>query len=147
AGLSRARIGVDYLTTPSGIYRALADAFPGAQLADAHDALGWALAVKSDAASSSISSAAAATDESEWSALAGFRGGSEVDLATRLRRSLIDHGADDITFLTLAGSARPATPQSPPSSREFCSGELVRFDLGGSFGGWMSDLARTVAIG
>lgn len=146
AGLAGGRIGVDHLTMPVGIYRGLRHGLPDATFADAGPALGWALSVKAPAAVAALERAATATDAAEWSALAGSGGRTEIELATSLRTELIAHGADDIAFLTLGGSRGRSTPQSPPADRALVAGELVRFDLGGTFTGWMSDLARTVAV-
>lgn len=155
AGLAGARIGVDYPSMPVGIYRGLLDDFPRTTFDDAGHALGWTLAVKPGSAVAALEKAATCTDAAEWSALGGFGGrtggrtggGTEIELANSLRTALIAHGADDISFLTLGGSRGRATPQSPPSDRTLVAGELVRFDMGGNFAGWMSDLARTVAVG
>lgn len=146
-GLARAKIGLDYATTPLATFHQLARGTEHAHFVDAHRQLAWVVAKKSGEAIDGLSQAAEATARAEAVAITTGRSNlSEEAFAQLLRRALVDNGAEDIAFLTLGGSAARATPQSPPSGRLLEPGELVRFDTGGSFSGWLSDMARTVAV-
>jgi len=74
-------------------------------------------------------------------------GDTERDLAVRLRHGLIDSGADEIAFLVLGTGPRSSITHPIPGDTRFQPGDVIKMDLGGLYGGYYSDVARTFGFG
>jgi Xaa-Pro aminopeptidase len=147
-GLTRARIGVDLAHVSAHFYRAVREALPNAAIVDATPLLARVRAIKSPREIEVLRVAAQATDRAEWEGLDAFRlGWTEADLGIRLRQALIGHGAETVTFLILGGGRRGVAAHATPANVTLQPGELLRFDMGGLFHGWSSDVAKTAAVG
>lgn len=153
AGVLREReltgpVGVELGVVPAAFAEALRDALPDCELADASAIFSAAVAVKSPEQVRAIAAAALATDRAQWTAFRAFRPGwTEADLGRALKQAIIAEGAENIAFLTLGSGPRSVALHERPSPRVPRPGELVRVDFGGVFGGWCSDLAKTVSVG
>lgn len=146
-GLSRATIGCDLEAVSAHFYVSLRRELPDAVIVDASDVLSELRAVKTDSEVAALRRAAEATDRAEWRSLEAFElGWTEARLAARLRHALLDEGADTVTFLVLGGGIRGVAAHAAPSATALKPGEIVRFDLGGSFSGWASDVAKTAVV-
>jgi Xaa-Pro aminopeptidase len=152
AGVLREReltgpVGVELDVVPAAFATALGAALPGCELTDAAAIFAAAIAVKSPEHVRAIAAAALATDRAQWKAFRSFRPGwTELDLGRALKTALIAEGAENIAFLTLGSGPRSVALHERPSPRVPRPGELVRVDFGGVFGGWCSDLAKTVSV-
>ena len=71
-------------------------------------------------------------------------GDTEADLAARLKRAMLDHGAEGFAFdpLVLSGP-NAADPHGTPGDRAIAPGEPLLIDFGASFGGMNADITRT----
>lgn len=93
--------------------------------------------------------AAAIADE----ALAAIRpelaaGPTEREVAAALDRTMVELGADGISFPTIvAAGPNSALPHATPSDRSIVPGDLVVIDFGASVDGYGSDMTRTFVIG
>ena len=75
------------------------------------------------------------------------RGVREIDVALELELFMRRNGAEGIAFDTIAVSgAQSALPHGVPRDRELENGFLT-MDFGARFGGYCSDMTRTVVIG
>jgi Xaa-Pro dipeptidase len=76
-------------------------------------------------------------------------GMTERQIATELILQLLKAGSDaSIPFAPIVASGpNSANPHAVPTDRELHSGDLLIIDWGASFGGYISDLTRTFAIG
>jgi Xaa-Pro dipeptidase len=76
-------------------------------------------------------------------------GTSEKDIAGELMLQLIGHGSDiSLPFSPIvAAGPNGANPHSQPSDRPLAAGDLLIVDWGASYGGYVSDLTRTFAVG
>lgn len=75
------------------------------------------------------------------------RGVREIDVALELELFMRKNGADGLAFHTIAVSgAASALPHGVPRARELEQGFLT-MDFGARFGGYCSDMTRTVVIG
>jgi len=147
-GLARVRIGLDLGHVSAQLYRMLQRVVPDAEIADATSLLGRLRAIKSAPEIEALREAAQATDRAEWEALGEFRvGWTEADLGIRLRQALIGQGAETVAFLILGGGRRGVAAHATPADVPLRPGELLRFDMGGLFHGWASDVAKTAAVG
>lgn len=79
----------------------------------------------------------------------GIRAGrTERDVARELESSMLDHGADAISFETIvAAGANSAVPHHRPTDAVLADGDFVKLDFGALVGGYHSDMTRTFVIG
>jgi Xaa-Pro aminopeptidase len=72
---------------------------------------------------------------------------TELDVAKDLTAGIMLGGASEVPFMVLA-SGRRALPGHPyPTGDRMQAGDAIRTDVGGRFGTYVSDLARTGVIG
>jgi Xaa-Pro aminopeptidase len=146
--LSATRLGVDLEGVSAHFFRELIQRVPEAEFEDCSGLFLELRAIKSDEEVQALSHAAQATDCAEWKALDAFQTGwTETKLGFQLRQALLSEGADTIAFLILGGGVRGVAAHALPSDTPLAQGELVRFDMGGFFAGWASDLAKTACVG
>jgi Xaa-Pro aminopeptidase len=75
-------------------------------------------------------------------------GRTEREIALDLEVEMRRRGADSISFDPIVGSGPlSAHIHHTPSDRELASGDLVLLDFGARWGGYCSDLTRTVVLG
>ena len=73
---------------------------------------------------------------------------TEVQLATKLDRLMIDLGASDKAFNTIVASgANSAIPHHQPTSKIIENGDFLKIDFGAQFNGYKSDCTRTFVLG
>ncbi len=75
-------------------------------------------------------------------------GMTEIDVALSLDFYMRSHGAEDLSFETIAlTGAHTSMPHGVPDSREIKKGDFVLMDFGAVVDGYHSDMTRTVCIG
>lgn len=75
-------------------------------------------------------------------------GRSELDLLYQAHRAMLDLGGSGFSFdPSIAGGMRSALPWAGVSSHQLRHGEVVLVDLGISFRGYQSDMARSYMVG
>ncbi len=75
-------------------------------------------------------------------------GRSELDLLYQAHRAMLDLGGSGFSFdPSIAGGMRTALPWAGVSSHRLQHGEAVLVDLGISFRGYQSDMARSYLVG
>ncbi|MHB8511340.1 MAG: M24 family metallopeptidase [Actinomycetota bacterium] len=75
-------------------------------------------------------------------------GMSEVELAADLEDAMRRAGSEGLSFETIAAFGESAAePHHEPTSRRLKRGDIVKLDFGATFGGYHSDMTRTVAFG
>ncbi|MFA5843392.1 MAG: Xaa-Pro peptidase family protein [Coriobacteriia bacterium] len=96
-----------------------------------------------------ISAAAAIADHALGSVLPTLRPGMlATDVAVALETAMRQAGADGVAFESIvAGGPDSARPHARPGRRPLERGDLVVLDLGARYGGYCSDMTRTVVIG
>ncbi|MDH4280035.1 MAG: aminopeptidase P family protein [Acidimicrobiia bacterium] len=96
-----------------------------------------------------LSRAASIADRALGSVLADLPGSvTERMIARRLEATMIDLGADDVSFPTIvAAGPNSARPHAVPSDRELALGDLLVIDMGAAVDGYGSDMTRTFAVG
>jgi Xaa-Pro aminopeptidase len=146
--LQRAVVGVDMDLASAALIRGIESSLSGWELVDAGDLIGELRAVKTEEQVDLLRKAGLATDRAEWSALRQFEiGWTGHQLGLVLRKQLLEEGADSILFLNLGSGPDNRAAHPKPSMRAPKPGEILRFDLGGVFDGWCTDMAKTAAIG
>ena len=75
-------------------------------------------------------------------------GVTEKELAARLQYLMLHYGASDMSFDPIVVSGpNGSLPHGVPSEKEIRAGEFVTMDFGCIYGGYCSDMTRTVAVG
>ncbi len=75
-------------------------------------------------------------------------GMTERQLAARLQYLAIAGGAEKMSFGTIVASGpNGSMPHAVPTDRAVQTGEFITFDFGCVYGGYCSDMTRTVALG
>ena len=73
---------------------------------------------------------------------------SEVEVAAELEYFMRKFGSEKTAFDTIVASGiRSSLPHGVATDKKIQSGELVTLDFGATFGGYRSDITRTVAVG
>jgi Xaa-Pro aminopeptidase len=81
-------------------------------------------------------------------AIAGGRlvGRTEADVAREVRDRLVDEGHEAATFAIVASGPDSSSPHHDASDRVIRAGEPVVLDIGGTLGGYGSDITRTLWV-
>ena len=75
-------------------------------------------------------------------------GATELEVARALDFYMLSHGAEAISFDTIALSGKnTSVPHGVPSDKKIQKGEFVLMDFGAVFDGYHSDMTRTVCVG
>ena len=75
-------------------------------------------------------------------------GVTEKEIAARLQYLMLHYGASDMSFDPIEVSGpNGSLPHGVPSGKEIQAGEFVTMDFGCIYGGYCSDMTRTVAVG
>ena len=72
----------------------------------------------------------------------------EIEVAAELEYFMRKLGSERAAFDTIVASGiRGSLPHGIATEKKICAGELVTMDFGATFGGYCSDMTRTVAVG
>lgn len=75
-------------------------------------------------------------------------GVSERDIALELEHFMKRQGASGLSFDTIAASGkRSSLPHAQPTDKKLAAGDFLTLDFGCVYGGYCSDMTRTVVIG
>lgn len=74
-------------------------------------------------------------------------GVSESRLMNLMRSKAIEMGADNVPFCLVQSGPRSAMPHAETSTRLIRDGDIVLFDMGVSYEGYISDITRCITIG
>jgi Xaa-Pro aminopeptidase len=75
-------------------------------------------------------------------------GMTEGEIAWRLERGMRDRGAEAVGFdLIVSAGANSALPHHIPADQKVRSGDVLLFDIGARYKGYLSDITRTVSVG
>jgi Xaa-Pro aminopeptidase len=73
-------------------------------------------------------------------------GRTEADVAREVRDRLVDEGHEAATFAIVAAGPNSASPHHEASERVIRAGEPIVLDIGGTLGGYGSDITRTLWV-
>lgn len=75
-------------------------------------------------------------------------GMTELEVAAEIEYSLKKHGAEGLSFDTIAASGvNSSMPHAIPSTKKLAKGEFITMDFGCRYQGYCSDMTRTVCLG
>ncbi len=142
-------LAVEYLTMRVQELKLVQRHMPNAILRDGNPVMDALRQFKDAGEVGQMQRAIAITEQALQSVMDGFRPGvTEREIAGRLHVALIEGGGGMLPFepLVLAGP-NAALPHGVPADRPIEAGEVLLIDFGTSFGGYMSDITRTFAVG
>ncbi|MBU5626906.1 Xaa-Pro peptidase family protein [Oscillibacter sp. MSJ-2] len=147
-GFARRTIGLemDYLTTR--FYRELTEALPEATFVSCTNTLKKVRMVKEPLEIECLSRAAQGICQAVEKAFSETSvGDTERMLDHRIKRNLLDLGAQDFTFYCMGTGEKSLLVHALPDDTVFTQGEVMRMDYGARFSLYNADLARTAVIG
>ena len=152
-GLSQARIGCElgreqYLGISHNGFRDVVNGLPGAEFVDAADIILAVRNVKSPLEIDYLRRAAIINAEAQARTFGEVHAGmTENQVAGILRQNLIAGGAEKLSLLCVLSGANEKGIVLLPTDRVIRRGETLGFDVGVSYRGYWSDLARTASVG
>ncbi|MBV9313480.1 MAG: aminopeptidase P family protein [Pseudonocardia sp.] len=148
-GLSRLGFESGQVTVDG--YAAMREVAEVTELARAPDLVQRLRVIKDSGEVDALRSACSAADAAFADLIAGGGlrpGRTEREVADDLERRMRAHGADGPSFESIvAAGAHSAVPHHRPTHTELASGDLVKLDFGARWGGYHSDMTRTVVLG
>jgi Xaa-Pro aminopeptidase len=147
------RLGFEAVDVSFNLHRQLNDALKkkkaSARLVPVNGLVESLRAVKEPGEIELIRRAAAIADIAYDSVEERIRSGmTEKQVAWEMEKCLRENGSQALPFeIIVASGPQAALPHAKPSDRVISEGEPVVIDMGARFGGYASDLTRTVCIG
>ena len=147
AGETSLFVEVEILTVKA--FRALQEALTGIELKDLPDVCSTLRAIKTQDELDMIAKGAQISCDSFMEFLNVLHAGmTEKEARTELEYIMLKHGSEGPAFHTIVASGMNGSlPHAVPSDKVIENGDLVTFDFGASYGGYASDMTRTVAVG
>jgi Xaa-Pro dipeptidase len=147
-GLANCRLGLELKVLSAHYYQELTTQLPAATFVAADGQFDEIRAVKTAEETDILQRAALATDRAIYDAfVSGRLGGTDKEIADHLAQGIQASGADSVAFLVLGAGANASMAHPYASNLTLREGDIVRCDVGGHYGGYYSDLARTSVVG
>jgi Xaa-Pro dipeptidase len=149
AGLNKGRIGIDLDYLPANSYFRLIELLPEVDFVDTTETIAKVRAVKSEGEIAKLEKITKQTHKAILDGMAASKlGDTEADMARKIANNIINFGADGIKFVAFASGERTGLVHGTPSEEVVPrKGDVIRLDVGGAYGAWSSDLARTYSAG
>ncbi len=149
-GLEKAKIGMEPRALRLLEYGYLQTAAPAATFSDASPSLSALRICKDEQEITLMRRAVQIAQNALLATLPLVKiGMTERELASELVIQLFRHGSDpELPFAPIVSAGEnSANPHASPSSRKLRPGDLLVIDWGAAYGGYISDLTRTFALG
>ena len=149
AGLGKGRLGMDLDYLPASSHARLMAALPELTLVNTTEEIAAVRAIKTDMEVDLLEKTTKQTHQAVLDAMAAAKlGDSERRMADRIATNIIQGGADGTLFMCFSSGERTAEPHHIAEIDKFPQeGETIRFDVGGTYGAYASDFARTYSAG
>jgi Xaa-Pro dipeptidase len=149
AGLATGRIGMDLDYLPASSYLRLIELLPQATLVNTTEEIAAIRSVKTATEIDLLETTTKQTHRAVLDAMAASTlGDTERQMADRIATNLITYGADGTLFMCFASGERTPQPHTIADPNVIPKeGEIIRFDIGGTYGAYASDFARTYSAG
>ena len=147
-GLAEGRVGLDLDYLPASSFTRLTASLPGLMARNTTELVAAIRAIKSVDEIAFLERIGRETHRAVLDSLAESRlGDSEGTIANRIVHRLIDDGAIGLQHVHLASGPRSPNIHNHPGNDLPLQGEILRLDVGGLYGPYCSDLARTYSTG
>ncbi|MCU0493457.1 MAG: Xaa-Pro peptidase family protein [Chloroflexaceae bacterium] len=148
-GTPKGAIGVEYTALRVMELRALEQAAPGLATVDGTPLLASLRMVKDDAEQAAMAEAARMVEVALERVINQMQVGmTERDVSAIITREIMATGATGESFDNIVASGpNSANPHHNNTDRPLQAGDLVILDCGAAYGGYYSDITRTVAMG
>lgn len=142
-----ARIGFEESHMVQAVYGRFAGALAGYELVYASDAIATQWTIKPQTSVDILADAARATVAAiENAAATSLAGEPELDFAARISQGLTEGGSVP-KFIVVAVGKRSTQAHPVADAAPLTEGDIWRVDVGGRFGRFLSDIARTGVVG
>jgi Xaa-Pro aminopeptidase len=147
-GLSGGRLGIDLDYLPASSYERIKKNLHNIGFIDTTERVAAIRCIKTAQEVSLMEKAAKETHRAVLDALEQSKlGDSERDIANRIANGIVTNGATGTLFLCFASGDRTSQAHAHATERVPKEGEIIRFDVGGSYGAFATDFARTYSSG
>ena len=147
-GLERGRIGMDLDYLPVSSHARMTRTLGNIEMVNTTEEIAAIRAVKSPAEVARLRHAAQGTHGGALDAMAASRvGETEQAMALRVATGIMRSGADAVSFLCFSSGERTSLSHAMATERIVAESEVIRMDIGGTYGSWSSDFARTWSTG
>lgn len=148
-GLTSGRIGLDMDYIPVADFSRLGAALPKVEFVNTTAAIAEIRSIKSAAEIDHLENVTKQTHRAVLEAMQESRlGDDELKIVNRIATKIIEFGANGINFLYFASGDRTIHPHAHAvAGRIPKPGDIIRLDVGGRYGPFMSDFARTYSAG
>ncbi len=147
-GLSSGRLGIEWRSMSVAHFEQLRKLLPAAQFDDGAGVMERVRMVKTDEEIEVLSWAANITEQAIVDGFQESTGSdSEKSVGTNIASKIMANGADVMNFNFLGCGFRSVEWHAWPGADKLELGKVITTDVGGSFGGYWSDVARTVIVG
>lgn len=147
-GLHSARLGFDLAYMPAASRDRLVALLPGVELVDTTEAVAAVRAIKTPAEIELMETTTRQTHRAIVEGLGASKvGDTDRVIANRIIKRMFDLGANGVQHLHLASGPRTPQVHNAPSDDPTREGEILRLDIGGTYGAYASDVARTYSTG
>src|ERR1051326_2338962 len=147
-GLAQGKFGIDLDYLPASSHQRLTKSLPGAQFVNTTEHVSEVRAIKTPEEVSFMEKATKETHRAVLDAMAQSKiGEDERTIANRIANNIIDNGANGTLFVCFASGNRTSQAHAHATDRVPREGEIIRFDVGGTYGAFATDFARTYSTG
>ena len=147
-GLASSRIGFDLDYVPASAQSHLAALLPQVEFVNTTESVAAVRAIKSPAEIELMEVTTRQTHRAIVEGLAASQvGDTDRAIANRIIKKMFDLGANGVQHLHLASGERTPQVHNHPSDDATREGEILRLDIGGTYGAYASDVARTYSTG
>jgi Xaa-Pro aminopeptidase len=147
-GLTSGRFGLDLDYIPKSSFDRLQEAMPNATFVNTTEDIAQIRAIKTPHEVAFLEKTTKQTHRAVLDAMSASKlGDTERDMADKIATGIIRNGADGTLFICFASGDRTPQAHAHATERVPQAGDIIRFDVGGTYGAWASDFARTYSAG
>jgi Xaa-Pro aminopeptidase len=147
-GLGQSRIGIELGYLSARYFAELQSEVPAATFVPAEPFFGAARAIKTPEEIAALQEAGVATERALLATYTTIRlGEAERSMRSRVMQNLLLCGADGFEFVYINAGGNSGFPHKIAGGYQCRAGDTVKSDVGGSWGGYVSDMGRTGTVG
>ena len=147
-GLDHSKIGIELHYLTAHYFQQLTASLPKASVAACDNLLAEVRMIKTDEEIARLTQGARATERALLATYTTIRTGeTEKSMTNRLANAMMLVGAETTNFLYINAGPNTGYPHCLGTDYECMTGDVVKTDCGGTFSGYVSDVARTGVIG